>query len=457
MRKVLMISYCFPPMAVVGVYRTLKFVKYLRQFDWEPVILTLSNPIDYAYNPELFKDIPRDVHVYRTRMVSPMVTWENWTSKESSNGTIAAEASGNGKPQNTAPSTSAAPAAPGLLQRVKRHIYAGMTTPDKCTGWMLTALPKALRIIRKEKIDCLYTSTPPHSAHLIGLYAKKLTGLPFVADFRAPWTQNEYFDDVKLQGWQKNLEEKLELAVHQGAEVVISNSTWEGEGYRRKYAPIVGEKFYPILNGYDPDDFDPTGAVTYDKFTIAYIGSLYKRRDPGLFLEGLRRFLDTHPEARAHTKALFIGPGEPVLQGYGRKFGLTDVIERIDFLPQSEAYKYLFGAHVLLMILGFDTRGKGVIPAKVFEYLPTGRPILALIPEGETANIMRKYGTGTIITEPDATQVERALAAYYQAYLENPKVTPQVKIIDEYTRRYQTGQFAALLDKAVSARTTAAG
>lgn len=455
MRKILLISYCFPPMAVVGVYRTIKFVKYLRQFDWEPVILTLSNPIDYAFNPELFKDIPRDVKVYRSRMVSPMITWENWTSRQDRGSAIAAGASTNGKrevpPQQQPSQNPSAPATAGLFQRLKRNVIAGLTTPDKCTGWMLTALPKTLHIIRKEKIDCLYTSTPPHSAHLIGLYAKKMTGLPFVADFRAPWTQNEYFDDVKEQHWQKQLEEKLELAVHRGADVVISNSTWEGEGYRRKYGPLVGDKFHPILNGYDPDDFDPTGAISYDEFTIAYIGSLYKRRDPGLFLQGLKRFLDTHPDARARTRALFIGPGESVLETYGNRLGLTDVLERIDFLPQSEAYKYLFGAHVLLMILGFDARGKGVIPAKIFEYLPTGRPILALIPEGETANMVRKYDAGTIITEPDVMQIAQAIEKYYQDFLKNPTVKPQVKVIDEYTRRFQTGQLAELLDRAVGA------
>lgn len=443
-----MISYCYPPMAVVGVYRTIKFVKYLREFGWEPVVLTLSNPSDYAFNPELFKDIPKDMKVYRTRLIAPLQSWEKWNAKRRQDRpTDPAESAQPPAIEQTGP-----PPQPGLLTRIKRHIFASLSTPDKDTGWLLTALPKTLRLIKSEQIDCIYTSTPPHSAHLIGLYAKKLTGVPFVADFRAPWTQNEYFDEMKPIQWQKSLEEKLELSVHRGAEVVISNSTWEGEGYSRKYAPLVGEKFFPILNGYDPDDFDPSGAVSYDKFTIVYIGSLYKRRSPDLFLKGLAQFIEKHPEARSRTTALFIGPRDSTLRSLSDQLGINDLIQTVDFLPQSEAYKYLFGAHVLLMILGFDQRGKGVIPAKIFEYLPVGRPILALIPEGETAAMVRKYDAGTIITSPDTAQVEQALSRYYEEYRKNPVVTPQVRVIEEYTRRHQTKQFAELLDLAVERR-----
>ncbi len=447
-----MISYCYPPMAVVGVYRTLKFVKYLREFGWDPIILTLSNPSDYAFNPELFKDIPKDLKVYRTRLIAPLQSWENWSARRRKSGSVPPLA----EPKEQISQASAtASSAPGLLARFKRHIFAAMSTPDKDAGWLLTALPKTLRLIRAENVDCLYTSTPPHSAHLIGLYAKKLSGLPFVADFRAPWTQNEYFDEMKSVPWQKRLEEKLELSVHRGADVVISNSTWEGEGYRRKYAPVVGEKFVPILNGYDPDDFDPSGSVAYDRFTIVYIGSLYKRRAPDVFLKGLARFLDGQPEARHRTTALFIGPKDNTLRSLAEQLGINDVIQTIDFLPQSEAYKYLFGAHVLLMILGFDQRGKGVIPAKIFEYIPVGRPILALIPEGETAEMVRKYDAGTIITSPDIDQVATALGRYYADYLRNGVVVPQIRIIEEYTRRSQTKQFAELLDLAVERRAAA--
>lgn len=434
-------------MAVVGVYRTIKFVKYLREFGWEPIVLTLRNPRDYAFNPELFKDIPSDIKVHRTRLFQPLQSWENWTARRRK------ALSSPSESERTSQSVSADPSesSPSLVSQIKQHLYAGLSTPDKDAGWMLTALPKTLQIVRREKVDCLYTSTPPHSSHLIGLYAKELTGLPFVADFRAPWTQNEYFDDIKKIAWQRRLEERLERSVHKGAEIVISNSTWEGDGYRAKYGPQVGDdKFYPILNGYDPEDFNPMGAIRYDKFTIVYIGSLYKRRSPELFLEGLRRFVDMVPGAREKTRVLFIGPSEGILQIHAERLNLVDLIERINFLPQSEAYKYLFGAHLLLMILGFDSRGKGVIPAKIFEYLPTGRPSLALIPEGETAEMLRKYDGGTIVTAPDAEQVARGIDVYYQQYLRDPIVIPRVRVIEEYTRRYQTSQLASLLDLAIA-------
>ncbi|NOY87777.1 MAG: glycosyltransferase family 4 protein, partial [FCB group bacterium] len=303
MKKVLIIAYSFPPMAVVGVYRTIKFVKYLRDFGWQPVIITLKEPFDWSYNHELFKDIPQDVKIYRTRLFKPLVWWENLTAKMKHK---KFQADNSGEVAVIAHSEQTGKKPKSFIKKVRGFAAAALSTPDKSLFWIVTALPKAYRIIKKEKIDCIYVSTPPHSNHLIGYYLKKITGLPFVADFRAPWTQNEYFDDYKKIKFFKDIENRMELAVHKSADAVISNSTFECEGYRRKYAPLVGEKFHPILNGYDPDDFKNLPAKSYDKFTIVYVGGLYGRRNPNLFLEGVKLFLEKHPDLRKDFQMLFI-------------------------------------------------------------------------------------------------------------------------------------------------------
>jgi glycosyltransferase involved in cell wall biosynthesis len=446
MKKVLMISYCFPPMSVVGVYRTIKFVKYLRDFDWEPVILTIKNPKDHAYNPELFKDIPEGVKVFRTNIIEPLSWWERRQLSRRSRGNK------QGNTGEAALIGSEQRSNNGVFTHAKKFAAACLATPDKSAFWLLNALPKAVSVIRKEKIDCIYTSTPPHSGHLIGYWARRLTGVPFIADFRAPWTQNEYFDDYKKYGILKSIEERMEYSVHHAASFVISNSNREGEGYRRKYAARLGDKVRPILNGYDPDDFKPENAVTYDKFTIVYIGSLYGRRNPGLFIRAVSNFLKKNEHVRNDFKVSFIGIKAEGLKREIEKLQIADVVELIGFLPQSKAYNYLFGAHVLLMILGFDKRGVGVIPAKLFEYLPTGRPILALIPDGETAQILRDENAGTIITSEDVEKVEEAIAKYYNEYKANAQnpIKPGIRIIEKYTRRYQTSQLAELFDSAVN-------
>jgi glycosyltransferase involved in cell wall biosynthesis len=355
------------------------------------------------------------------------------------------------EPRSSNPTAADQSSNPGMIKRFKHFAQELLSTPDKETGWGLFALPRALRIIKREKIDCIYTSTPPHSSHLIGWAAKKMTGLPFVADFRAPWSQNEYFiEDTPIHSLRR-LEEKMELAIHRTADVVVGNSVSEADGYREKYAPLVGDKFFPILNGYDPDDFHTENSVSYEKFTVVYVGGLYGRRNPDLFFEGVNRFLKSRPEARENFKILFIGRD---VSDAMKDVGLNDIIEFTGHLPQKEAFRYLFQANLLLMILGFDPRGKGVIPAKLSEYLPTGRPILAMVPEGETAGYLREYNpSGTVVTEPDAGLIESAIARYYADYEQrgNRSIEPRVAIIEPFTRRYQTGQLAGLLNQAIAA------
>lgn len=443
-KKVLIIAWCYPPMEIVGIFRTVKFVKYLRDFGWDPIVLTLKKPPMAIDNPVVLHGVPEDIRVYRTRRFEPLRMWEEFQERRREKSDSAPS-----KPSGNVRQLVDQNANPGIIRRFKLFAQELLSTPDKETGWAVFALPRALRIIKKEKIDCIYTSTPPHSAHMIGWAAKKMTGLPFVADFRAPWSQNEYFiEDTPILRLRR-LEEKMELAVHRAADVVIGNSVSEADGYREKYAPLVGDKFYPILNGYDPDDFHPENSISYEKFTVVYVGGLYGRRNPDLFFEGVNRFLKSRPEAREKFKILFIGRD---VSDAMKDVGLSDIIEFTGHLPQKDAFRYLFQANLLLMILGFDPRGKGVIPAKLSEYLPTGRPILAMVPEGETAGYLREYNPdGTVITEPDAGQVETALARYYADYERdgNRDIEPRVAVIEPFTRRYQTGQLADLLNQAV--------
>jgi glycosyltransferase involved in cell wall biosynthesis len=457
-KKVLIITYCFPPMAAVGVYRPLKFIKYLRDYGWEPIVLTVKSPRTSKFDYSLIDYVPPDLKVYRTGVFEPLQTWEDYLDnrkrkKHRNSGgcddsVIEEKLISDDKMVRLNRWTDLK----GLIKKMRAAAASTLSTPDKSVGWLVYALPKAVHIIRKENIDCIFTTTPPHSAQLIGYFAKKITGKPFISDYRDPWTQNVYFDEKHSLSIFKAIEEKMEKAVHGASSFVIANTYFQKENFEKKYLKSIGDKFHAIYNGYDPDDFHPEKAHKYDKFTIVYVGSFYGKQDPNLFLQALKTFLEKNPHARADIQVLFIGVSTGNIRQIIDSYGLAGVVKQMGFLPQSEAFNYLLGAHLLLMVLVFDPLARTVIPAKLYEYLPTGRPILALIPDGEAAQIIRENNAGTVITRPDVDAVEKAVSSYYMEYQSGKydDLTPQLALIEKYTRRYQTRQLAELLDRAVT-------
>jgi len=336
----------------------------------------------------------------------------------------------------------------GRLAKLKRYIRVLLSTPDTGVGWIPTALPKALSIVRREKLNCVYCVTPPHSAQLIGYLVKKVTGLPLVADFRDPWTQNHSFEIQQPFLSLRRVTEAMERAVHRRADIVIANTVSQGDGFRRKYGHEVGDKYYPILNGYDPEDLSADNSIAYDKFTVVYGGGFYGARSWDVFFEGLKRFLACKPSAREQLQFVFMGRG---LETYACAWGLDDVVVDKGYLSQKDVHRHLFQANILLLIVWFDPDGAVVVPSKSYEYLATGRPILALVPEGEAAGYIREFNGGRVITQPDPTLVESFLAEQYAEWEKRGRrgIEPRVAHIEKFTRQFQTKQLAALLDQAI--------
>ncbi|MEE8577022.1 MAG: hypothetical protein V3T31_07180, partial [candidate division Zixibacteria bacterium] len=189
-------------------------------------------------------------------------------------------------------------------------------------------------------------------------------------------------------------------------------------------------------------------SISYDKFTIVYTGGFYGPRRPEVFFEGLKRFFDDRPDARNRCQFVFIGRG---LENYTRGWELDDIIVDKGYMSQKDVIRHLFQADILLLILGFDPNGAGVIPAKLPEYLPTSRPILSLVPEGETAGYLREFNDGCVITEPDPALVTAYLADQFARFEQrgDQPIKPSVAQIDKFTRQYQTKQLADLFDRAV--------
>lgn len=435
-----MISYCYPPNGIVGVFRTVKFARYLPDHGWEPIVLTASSPFVPTGHPELLKGIEQ-VEVHRTYVLEPV----RWYEQRQSRRAISKPSQQSSSEADLAQSARV-PASP--LGKLKRYVRILLSTPDKDVGWIPTALPKALSIIRNENINCVYCVTPPHSAQFIGYLVKRITGLPLVVDFRDPWSQNHGFETQQPFPSLRRVSEAMERAVHRRADVVIASTVLMGEGFRSKYGNEVGDKYYPILNGYDPEDMSTDDSIAYDKFTVVYGGGVYGHRNWDAFFEGLKRFLASKPSARKQVQFVFLGRG---LGTYARNWGLEDVVVDKGYLSQRDVYRHMFQADILLLILWSGPDGAAIVPAKSYEYLATGRPILALVPEGEVAGCIRGNNGGEVLTQPDPTAVESFLADKYAEWEKRcpERIEPRVVHIEKFTRRHQTSQLAKLLDHAV--------
>ncbi len=426
MKKILMIAYYFPPISGSGVQRTLKFAKYLPQFDWKPYILTVKEGYFYYEDKSLKRDIVSEVEVIRTRSIEPMKWVRRWLKRKSEAINKKEEKSAKGKK-------------PKWLVTLKEIIFA----PDTEIFWIPFAVWKGLRIIKKEKIDIIWSTSSPYSCHLIALCLKKLTGKPWIADFRDPWVKRFNFPEIRWRYW---FDSKLELLVLKNADEVINVTRVITENFRKKYPK---GRYETITNGYDEDDLiGLEGYYRVNKFTITYTGIFDKKNTPRTFLLSLRKALELKPEMQNRILVRFVGqidnPGETYNFEFLKKMGFDNIIQLIEYKPHTESLIYALSTDVLLLIVD-DVPGKeGVMTGKIFEYLRVGKPILALIPKnGVAAEIISQTHSGIIIDSTSVDEAANAIIELYKLYLKNELSNKFIrKSIEKYNRINLTKRLA---------------
>lgn len=465
MKKVLFIAYYFPPIGGSGTQRPTKFVKYLPEFGWQPYVISTDRPYGDGIegrDETLLADLPADLQVWRIptpqpRPVYRVAQWLGWRSS-------AVEAYRRGV---TPPPTSTLPAASRpttWLTRLRHAVLAPLywihnPPVDPALYWAFSIAPLAQRIIRREKIDVVFITVPPWSSLLTGALLSRLTGRPWVADFRDPWTDNEFtYAPSRLR---RRCDEFLERRLLDRADAVISVTLPWLEGLRAK-TRHADKPFVLIPNGWDQSDFpdlaqvragiappDPTdGCIVLLHPGSAYQGeprpllaALNRLASDGTNLERLRfRFVGyVHLEDR---QAIADSP-------YRRLFRLDP-----DRVPHGQALRLMREAHVLLLLL--LRKGPGASSGKVFEYMVAGRPVLS-IGSGVGSRLVEETGVGVGIAPEDAeglAGVLRQIAEDYAGFVAR-HYRPHWPLIEQYERRALTGRLAEMLD-AVSGRQSGA-
>lgn len=422
MKKVLIITYYFPPAGGAGVQRWLKFVKYLPQYGCEPLVLTVDG--NYASYPQkdasLAADIPSGLKVVRTRTREILSTYKKLSpQKQIPYGGFANEQD------------------PGLFQKIARFIRGNFFLPDPRKAWNRFALPEAVSLIENENIGTVITTGPPHSTHLMGLKLKKrYPSLKWIADLRDPWT-DIYYNDVLYQGrLAKRMNLAMERKVLNSADVLVTVS----EGVKRNFcshAPVE-HKFHVIPNGYDAPDFAdvPVDAVRGNpRMVISYIGTLSPLYETETFVSALKNL---SPEIISKISLRMIGDVNPEVAA---AFSKTSVeIEYLSYQQHSSAVRYMRDSDLLLLLLP-KTSGEGVLTGKFFEYLAARRPIILVQPvKSEVGEIINTLGAGKVF---DSGQSDE-LAKYIEA---SCKVKPSVNVIgvESFSREKLTEKLAKLI------------
>jgi len=431
-KKVLIITYYFPPSGGPGVQRVLKFVKYLPQFGWEPIVLTVQDGDYPARDESLLKEIPPSLKVFRTSIFEPYNLYRRIT----------------GKKPGTAVDVNNIPKKGGqkkFSEAVAEFVRATFFIPDARAGWLLTAVGKAKNIIKEEKIDAVYSSSPPYTCAVIGRNVHRATGIPWVAGFRDPWTG--FLSTPDRWCIPKMIDQHLERSCFKEATRV--EVAWRGIllDLHKKYPEIPIDKAAHLPNGFDGADFPSTPYRRNEKFTVTYTGSMYGVRNPRTFLQAFANLVAAKKIDPAKLRLKFIGRfGAEVLEMF-RSPAVTGCVEVLPYIPHAESIEHLMTSDALLLIVDEYAGGEEIVPGKVFEYIGARRPIIGIAHEGAVSELLRTTGAGRSARNDDVPAIERVILEYYDDYLYNKSgFSPDLTAIGQYERKEITGRLARLLD-----------
>jgi len=428
MKKVLIVTYYWIPSGGAGVQRWVKFTKYLRDFGWEPIIYTPANPEFPSVDRSFEKDIPSDITVLKTPIWEPYNVYRNLTGKK--NEAINAGFISENKKQ-------------GWKDKLSIWVRGNFLIPDPRRFWIKPSVNYLTDYLQKNPVDALITTGPPHSMHMIGLGLKtNIPELHWVADFRDPWTNIDFYKDLNLTGIADKIHHRLEAKIVRSADqvVVVSNDM------KQEYELLKPQKIDVISNGYDDED-NQKGIIQLDeKFTISHIGTLNVARNPKTLWKVLSELCDETPGFKNDLQIQLVGKVDFSVLEAIRMNGLQDQLLKIDYLSHSEAITKQRSSQVLLLLINNSENAKGILTGKFYEYLAAKRPILGVGPtDGDAAAVLQETGGGVMVDFQDEKATKQSILDFYKRY-KTSTLNVQTGSVEKYSRRSLTGQLAKLLN-----------
>jgi hypothetical protein len=407
-KSILMLCYRFPPL-IGSSFRHVNFVKKLPHFGWEPTVISVKD-IYSKWNKghELLEDLKKSIKIYRTGSLDPYRLYYLFSS-------------------------TVKKLLPDQISRVKKNknswklklwekIRPWTYIPDLCIGWIPFSIFKSLLIIKRSKVDLIFSSGLPLSSHLSGLILHKITRKPFVADFCDSWYFNPFRKPPTI--FHDKLNNILEKIVITNADLVLVS--YGRKQFQERYPNEPKDKFMQLFHGFNEEDFLNLKPFLSKKFTIVYTGALYGNQSAKNFISALKIFLDSSPNLREKVTVYFIGSQDVDTVSLIHSHNLNDVCKIKLPVSHKESLKYILGANLLLLLLGnFGKQDNFIIPSKIFIYIRSLKPILAIIPEGETKEILKDHSQVVFADPEDVTQISSIISKEFYKYTVQEYICPQ--------------------------------
>jgi hypothetical protein len=416
-KKVLVVSYYWPPAGGPGVQRWLKFVKYLPDFGYEPHVYIPENPTYPIVDEKLIKEVSEKAIIIKQKIKEPY-RWasflSNNTTKKISSGIIPSK-----KKQS-------------IVAKLLLWIRGNLFIPDARVLWVKPSVSFLKEYLQKHQIDTIITTGPPHSLHLIGLQLKKDLSINWITDFRDPWTTIGYHKELMLSEKAERKHKKLEKKVLQAADKIIVTSTTT----KVEFATLTPKPIEVITNGYDVENVAKIPLDT--KFTLAHIGSFLSDRNPIILWKALNELIKENHDFANDFQLKLIGKVSQEILDTIQEFKLLNYVLNLGYVSHQEAIQQQRATQVLLLIEIDDTTTRCIIPGKLFEYLVSDRPIIAIGPYGsDIENIINETNTGSYFTYEEKKRLKELIFNHYQSFKQNNlKVYPVG--LQQYSRKSLT-------------------
>jgi glycosyltransferase involved in cell wall biosynthesis len=441
LKKVLIVTYYWPPAGGPGVQRWLKFAKYLPEFGFEPIIYTPENPSYPLVDETLTKEVPENLKIVKTNIWEPYQIAEKFSK---SNKKFKGGQFDVGKNQS-------------FVSKLSIFIRGNFFIPDARKFWVKPSVKFLKQYLVENHIETIVTTGPPHSLHLIGLGLKKeLPDLKWIADFRDPWTEISYYKHLKLTSASDKKHRQLEKSVFENADLTLATSYTDAENFRKN-----GANAFCVTNGFDEgvkslnreiakNEIDNSTILQINdstKFTLSYVGVLEQLRNPENLWKALTELCEKHQDFAKDFELKFVGRVDDKILNDIENSVLRDNIRNLGYLAHDDSVNEMGNSDLLLITNFPNESSKGIIPGKLFEYLATGKKIISFGPkDADVETILDKTNAGKHFDYSENIKIQSFIYSLYEDWKAGKSIQNSANI-NEFSRKELTRQLAELLTK----------
>ena len=428
MRKVLIISYYWPPAGGISVHRSLKFAKYLRKFGWEPVVYVPSNANYPYYDEGNLKDIPENLTILTRPIKEPFKIFKIL--------------SGRGKNESLNNIVHVRTRKQSLIDKLGIWIRGNLFIPDARSLWIRPSVKYLSSYLKANPVDAIFADGPPHTNNVIAMKLSKRYGIPYLADFQDPWTQVDYYELFPITRWADKKHKRLEQDVfNQASKITIASPSWKID------LEQIGAKNVEVLYwGFDEEDFADLKPIENPYFSIAHIGLMGFDRNPEVFFKVLGDLKEESQEFSKDLKIILAGQIDYSVKKSISECNLDINVEYHGIVDRMAALKMAKGCSLLLLLLNKAKNAKGRLPGKLYEYLRLRRPVIALgFKDSDAEEIIKKTGSGESFEYDDSLKIRDFILSSYDKF-KNEQLLQTTGEIGYYSVENQTKRLSEFLN-----------